>query len=98
MYCLFSFLTNDEWYGIFLYLGYFDIRAKNGRWIRMQVIGGDVIELPAGSYHRFCPDKSDYVKALRLFKGEPVWTPLDKDEHHPVRAEYAKQYLAATTD
>jgi 1,2-dihydroxy-3-keto-5-methylthiopentene dioxygenase len=75
--------------------GYFDIRARDGRWVRIQTLAGDVIELPAGAYHRFCPDRADHVKAIRLFKGEPVWTPIAKDEAHPVRAAYVQQYLAA---
>lgn len=73
--------------------GYFDIRNAAGRWVRMQVLAGDVIELPAGSYHRFCPDVAGHVKAIRLFKGTPVWTPIDRDETHPVRVAYRNEYL-----
>jgi hypothetical protein len=32
--------------------GYFDIRARDGRWVRIQTLAGDVIELPAGARPR----------------------------------------------
>ena len=36
--------------------GYFDIRDENDNWIRVSVEKGDLITLPAGSYHRFSTD------------------------------------------
>ncbi|KAI8924052.1 Acireductone dioxygenase ARD family, partial [Entophlyctis helioformis] len=78
--------------------GFFDIRDKNDRWIRIHTFKGDMIILPAGSYHRFILDNTNYLKAMRLFKEDPKWTPINRDaetETHPRRLEYVRDFLEA---
>ena len=76
--------------------GYFDIRDKNDKWVRIHTVEGDMIILPAGSYHRFILDSNNYIKAMRLFKEDPKWTPINRSaetDKHPRRIEYIQTFL-----
>lgn len=74
--------------------GYFDVRDKNDEWVRIHIKAGDLMTLPEGIYHRFTCDSTDYIHAMRLFKGQPVWTPFNRpQEDHPSRQSYVTKFL-----
>ncbi|KAM5251453.1 acireductone dioxygenase isoform 1-T1 [Hipposideros larvatus] len=76
--------------------GYFDVRDAEDRWIRISMEKGDMITLPAGIYHRFTLDEQNYVKAMRLFVGDPVWTAYNRPaDHFEARGQYV-EFLAQT--
>ncbi|KAJ7300151.1 hypothetical protein O6H91_Y062100 [Diphasiastrum complanatum] len=74
--------------------GYFDVRDPQDRWICIWVKKGDMIVLFAGSYHRFTLDANNYIKAMQLFVGKPLWTPYNRpQDDHQTRKDYVNHFL-----
>lgn len=75
--------------------GYFDVRDTKDNWIRIHIRKGDLMTLPEGIYHRFTCDIGKLCHAMRLFKGQPVWTPFNRPEcdEHPSRKKYVEEYM-----
>eukprot|EP01097_Dermamoeba_algensis_P000705 TRINITY_DN1249_c0_g1_i2.p1 TRINITY_DN1249_c0_g1~~TRINITY_DN1249_c0_g1_i2.p1 ORF type:complete len:184 (-),score=62.45 TRINITY_DN1249_c0_g1_i2:166-687(-) len=78
--------------------GFFDVRSRKEEWVRIVLRKGDMIILPAGIYHRFVPDEANlYFKVMRLFVGEPVWTPYNRidsaTDSRPARKLYVESFL-----
>ncbi|KAL4426984.1 hypothetical protein ABPG77_009545 [Micractinium sp. CCAP 211/92] len=78
--------------------GYFDVRDLEDRWVRIWTKKGALLVVPEGIYHRFTLDEGNYIKALRLFVGEPVWTPINRPaEEHPSRQKFLSSVGQAAT-
>jgi len=76
--------------------GFFDVRDKDNLWVRVHVKKGDLMTLPEGIYHRFTCDETEYIHAMRMFVGVPVWTPINRfttdTDNHPSRMKYVCLY------
>lgn len=55
--------------------GVFDIRSADDRWMRVEVVAGDLIVVPAKRFHRFFLSESKHIQCVRLFQDKSGWVP-----------------------
>jgi 1,2-dihydroxy-3-keto-5-methylthiopentene dioxygenase len=56
--------------------GIFDVRGDADEWIRIEVQEGDMIVIPARTFHRFYLTGRKRIRCMRLFANHDGWAPL----------------------
>ncbi|HEX6096865.1 MAG TPA: cupin domain-containing protein [Thermoanaerobaculia bacterium] len=70
------FHTEDEVRYVVEGAGIFDVRDEADQWIRIEVTPGDMIVIPARTYHRFYLTDAKQIRCMRLFANHEGWSPL----------------------
>jgi len=68
--------TEDEVRFVVQGAGIFDVRGATDEWIRIEVAEGDIIVIPANTYHRFYLTDEKRIRCMRLFANHDGWAPL----------------------
>ncbi|HEX9982913.1 MAG TPA: cupin domain-containing protein [Thermoanaerobaculia bacterium] len=68
--------TEDEVRFVVAGAGIFDVRGETDEWIRIEVAEGDIIVIPANTYHRFYLTEEKRIRCMRLFANHDGWAPL----------------------
>ena len=68
--------TEDEVRYVVAGEGIFDVRDENDGWIRIEVVEGDLIVIPARTHHRFFLTDKKQIRCMRLFANHDGWSPL----------------------
>jgi 1,2-dihydroxy-3-keto-5-methylthiopentene dioxygenase len=59
--------------------GIFDVRGEVDEWIRIEVQEGDMIVIPARTFHRFYLTDEKHIRCMRLFANNEGWAPLYRE-------------------
>ena len=70
------FHTADEVRFVLEGAGIFDIRDLDDNWIRVEVVAGDLLVVPANRNHRFWLTDSKHIRCVRLFQDNLGWSPI----------------------
>lgn len=70
------FHTEDEVRYVVAGAGVFDVRDADDQWIRIEVTPGDMIVIPARTYHRFHLTDQKQIRCMRLFANHDGWAPV----------------------
>ena len=70
------FHTEDEVRYVVAGAGIFDVRDADDQWVRIEVTPGDMIVIPARTYHRFYLTDQKQIRCMRLFANHNGWSPL----------------------
>lgn len=68
--------TDDEVRYVLEGEGIFDLRARDDAWMRVTVVPGDLLVVPAELNHRFMLTDVRSIRCVRLFKDRSGWVPL----------------------
>jgi len=73
------FHTEDEVRAVMDGAGIFDVRDEGDQWIRIEVSKGDMIVIPANTFHRFYLTDAKHIRCMRLFANSEGWAPLYRE-------------------
>ncbi len=58
--------------------GIFDLRDADDRWMRVHVVPGDLLIVPAQKYHRFALSDAMTITCKRLFQNQDGWAAINR--------------------
>ncbi|MDP9194997.1 MAG: cupin domain-containing protein [Acidobacteriota bacterium] len=73
------FHSEDEVRAVVEGAGIFDVRDEGDQWIRIEVAKGDMIVIPANTFHRFYLTDAKHIRCMRLFANNEGWSPLYRE-------------------
>jgi 1,2-dihydroxy-3-keto-5-methylthiopentene dioxygenase len=84
--------TDDEVRYVLEGEGIFDLRSASDQWMRVTVVAGDLLVVPANLHHRFMLTERKQIRCVRLFKDSSGWVP-----HYRAPSSPAPSYRAPAT-